>query len=128
MYKLNRFSPQRILSRSRNKGLVSLVIPIILRFYFLQSHDTRSAPNRAISLIVTSAPKGPPPCVGSGVVVQDLPQTKSCPPALTHLTAQTKTDKDVNCHQCSYHDRSSETVVSDPLALSHTLLKTALST
>jgi hypothetical protein len=52
------------------------------------------------------------------------------PPALTHLTAQTK-NKDVDCHQCSYpphHDRSSQTMVSDPLALPHTLLKTALST
>lgn len=46
----------------RNKGFVSVVmIPIILRFYFLQSPETRSAPNRVISLIITFAPKGSSP-------------------------------------------------------------------
>jgi len=49
-------------SLSGNKGSVTLVmIPIILRFYFLQSRGTRSAPNRVISLIITLAPKGPSP-------------------------------------------------------------------
>lgn len=49
-------------SLSRNKGFVSSVmIPIILRLYFLQSYETRSAPNSVISLIITLAPKGPSP-------------------------------------------------------------------
>ena len=64
---------------SRNKGFVSLVmIPIILQLYFLQSHETRSAPNSVISLIITLAPKGPSPmrlrfCCARSAVATKLP-------------------------------------------------------
>lgn len=54
------------------------MIPIILRLYFLQSHETRSAPNSVISLIITLASKGPSPmrlkvCCARSAVATKLP-------------------------------------------------------